>query len=198
MKVFGIGLNKSASSSLIDAWDLLGHRKEIYWPEQDPQRTAVVMSAFTKNYKLLFDRVDQCTYFKDRPFNVWDIYKLLDKHYLDCKFILTVRDEEAWWDSVDRWLNNLVPGHHINEQMRLEKIDVYKHHFQCDDVSKEKFIQYYRKYNQEVRDYFKGRDNFLEMDIPAGDGWNVMCPFLNEPILDVPFPHSNKNNVGKI
>lgn len=198
MKVFGIGLNKSASSSLIEAWTILGHGKEIYWPEQDPYRTPVVMSAFGKNYKLMFDRVDKFTYFKDRPFNVWDTYKVLDKFYLDSKFILTVRDEEAWWDSVDRWLNNLVPGHHTSEFMRLEKIDIYKHHFKSDELSKQKFTEYYRNYNNEVREYFKGRDNFLEMDIPAGDGWEKLCTFLGEPIPDVPFPHSNKNNIGKL
>lgn len=198
MKVFGIGLNKSASSSLLDAWDILGHRKEIYWPESDHYRTEVVMSAFTKNYKLMFDTVDAYTYFKDRPFNVWDTYKVLDKFYLDSKFILTVRDENKWWDSVDRWLNNLIPNHHITEQMRLHKIEVYKHHFEATKFSKDQFIKYYREYNQKVRDYFKGRDNFIEMDIPAGDGWNILCPFLGEPIPDIPFPHSNKNNIGKV
>jgi Sulfotransferase domain len=198
MKVFGIGLNKSASSSLLDAWDVLGHRQQIYWPEADPYRTPMVMSAFDKNYKLMFDRVDRFTYFKDRPFNVWDTYKILDKHYLDCKFILTTRDENKWWDSVDRWLNNLIPNHHTTEQMRLHKIEVYKHHFGATEFDKDQFISYYRQYNQEVRDYFKGKDNFLEMDIPAGDGWNVLCPFLGEDIPNVAFPHANINNIGKV
>ena len=197
MKVFGIGLNKTASSSLLNAWDILGHRQEIYWPPLDPQRTPVVMSAFTKNYKLMFDRVDSFTYFKDRPFNVWNTYQILDRYYLGSKFVLTVRDEEKWWDSVNRWLSNLIPTHHTTEAMRLEKVEIYKLHFKSTEFSKDQFIKYYREYNQEVRDYFKGKDNFLEMNIPNGDGWEKLCGFLNEPILDIPFPKSNVNNIGK-
>ena len=83
MKVFGIGLNKTASSSLLDAWDLLGHRREIYFPPFDSIRTDVVLSSFNKNYELLFSRVDAFTYFKDRPFNVWDTYKILDIYQLE-------------------------------------------------------------------------------------------------------------------
>lgn len=196
-KIFGIGLNKTASSSLLDAWDLLGHRSEIYHPPSDKLRTQVVLSAFNKSYKLMFDRIDAFKYFKDRPFNVWDTYKIIDKHYLDSKFILTIRDEEKWWDSVDRWLNNLVPNHHETEQMRLDKIEIYKFHFGVDSFSKESFIDYYNKYNNEVRNYFNGKDNFLEMNIEDGDGWNKLCSFLGESIPDMPFPHSNKNNVGK-
>ena len=198
MKVFGIGLNKTASSSLIEAWSILGHKKEIYWPELDPYRTPVVLSAFTKNYRLMFDRVDRFTYFKDRPFNSWDSYRILDKYYLGSKFILTVRDEELWWDSVCRWLDNIIPNHHETEQMRLDKVELYKFHFKSTEFSKDQFLKYYREYNQEVRDYFKGKSNFLEMNIPAGDGWRELCTFLNEPIPNTAFPHTNKNNVGKV
>lgn len=196
-KVFCIGLNKTATSSIVTAWAELGLAQQIYWPERDPQSYAMVLSAFSKNYKLLFDRVDKFTYFKDRPFNTDSMYKLLDKYYLDSKFILTVRDEDKWWDTVDRWLSNLVPGHHVNERMRLEKIEVYKRHFEATDLSKEQFINYYRKYNQEVRDYFKGNPNFIEMNLEQGDGWDALCPFLGLPILDKPFPKSNVNNIGK-
>lgn len=198
MKVFGIGLNKTASTSLLQAWDLLGHRREIYWPQIDPYRTPVVLSSFNKHYKLMFDTIDRYTYFKDRPFNVHHTYKLLDKYYLDSKFILTYRDEEKWFDSVDRWLNNLIPNHHESHSMRVEKINIYNLHFKCNTFSKDNYIKYYREYNKEVRDYFKGNPNFIEMNIPNGDGWDILCPFLGESIPNIDFPHSNKNNIGKV
>ncbi|HEX8335676.1 MAG TPA: sulfotransferase [Pyrinomonadaceae bacterium] len=32
----------------------------------------------------------------------------------------------------------------------------------------------------------------LVMDITAGDGWEVLCPFLGVEIPDRPFPHENR------
>jgi hypothetical protein len=34
-------------------------------------------------------------------------------------------------------------------------------------------------------------ESLLVMDISAGDGWDVLCPFVGAPPPAVPFPHSN-------
>jgi hypothetical protein len=40
-----------------------------------------------------------------------------------------------------------------------------------------------------VRAYFADRPgDLLVMDIAAGDGWGVLCPFLGLPTPDTPFP----------
>jgi len=41
------------------------------------------------------------------------------------------------------------------------------------------------------------KDRWLEMNIcDNGDGWDKLCLFLNVPVPDIPFPHSNKGGSG--
>ena len=77
MKVFCIGLNKTATSSLIDAWEILGYDK-IYSPDKYIKDTNLsgidkykasnnlVKLAFNKDYNLLFDLIDKYDFFKTR------------------------------------------------------------------------------------------------------------------------------------
>lgn len=205
MKVFCIGLNKTATSSLIDAWEILGYDK-IYSPDKYIKDTKLngfdkykasnklVKLAFNKDYNLLFDLIDKYDFFKDRPFNTNSLYKILDKHILDSKYILTTRDEDKWWKSVYNWLSN-EHAQHPNEERRKHKIDLYNQHFETNIFSKETYLHYYRKYNNEVTTYFKNNPNYLEMDITNGDGWEKLCQFLDKPIPNMPFPHANANTI---
>ena len=43
-----------------------------------------------------------------------------------------------------------------------------------------------------VKEYFRNRpDDLLVMNICGGEGWEVLCLFLNKPIPSVPFPKLN-------
>ena len=54
----------------------------------------------------------------------------------------------------------------------------------------ERFRYVFRKHIEDVRRHFAGRpDKLIELDIPAGDGWEKLCPFLGRPIPEQPFPH---------
>ena len=57
---------------------------------------------------------------------------------------------------------------------------------------KEALIQ---KYNQikDIRNFFSDKpDQFLEMNICNGDGWDKLCKFLNLQKPNTKFPHYNK------
>lgn len=110
------------------------------------------------------------------------LYKELDDAYPNSKFILTERDEEEWLNSalkhfkdnyfdLHKWLygEGVMAG---NEALYLER---------------------YRRHNKEVREYFKNRpEDFLVMNLKAGDGWETLCHFLKLPIPNKPFPYENK------
>ena len=50
--------------------------------------------------------------------------------------------------------------------------------------------QYFEQYNNSVIDFFKDKPGqLLVLNIPGGDGWEKLCPFLNLPIVDEKFPH---------
>ena len=55
------------------------------------------------------------------------------------------------------------------------------------------YIYFERK--NEILDFFKDKsDQFLHIDIPSGDGWDKLCPFLDLEIPDIDFPYQHKNS----
>ena len=47
----------------------------------------------------------------------------------------------------------------------------------------------YDRHHEGVMQYFKDRpDDLLVMNVLEGDGWEVLCRFLNKPVPDQPFP----------
>ena len=55
------------------------------------------------------------------------------------------------------------------------------------------FLETYRRHNREVREYFADRPrDLLVLDITAGEGFEVLCPFLGIELPKEPFPHWNK------
>ena len=189
-KVVCVGLNKTGTSSIMEAWKLLG-LKGIY-DLQIYNITYLTERVINKRYKEVLEIASRYTCLKDRPWNVGNCYEVLDEHFTGSKFILTVRDEEEWWKSVHNWLS-FTNRRHPTEEQRLRKIKLYLRHFESEKFDKESFIKYYRKYNDEVRDHFKGRIEFLEIDVCKGEGWERLCPFLGfDKIPAVEFPHVNK------
>ena len=49
----------------------------------------------------------------------------------------------------------------------------------------------YQQHNWRVMNIVPA-ERLLVMDIPSGDGWSQLCPFLGVPIPAVPFPHEHK------
>ena len=63
-----------------------------------------------------------------------------------------------------------------------------------DSVRKKKeiLLTRFRQHNNEVREYFRTRENdLLEVSLDEGDGWKKICEFLNTEIPNVPFPYEN-------
>jgi hypothetical protein len=201
LKVFCIGLNKTGTTSLVDAWKELGYTK-IYSGFDKPILIKVMQkkfkfingniinSGFNHDYNILNQLISGYECMKDRPFNTNHLYRWLEKNYQNSKFILTIRDEEEWWDSVNKWLS--FPSE-LDESKSEKRINMYKRHFNTTEITKDSFIDYYRDYNNKVREYFKGKPNFLEINICNGEGWELLCPFLDKPIPNKEFPKSNVN-----
>jgi hypothetical protein len=57
---------------------------------------------------------------------------------------------------------------------------------------RQKYIAAYERHHADVRRYFAGRSDLLEMDLTAGDGWDKLCPFLGLDPPGEPFPHDHR------
>lgn len=167
-KIFGIGLHRTGTTSLGLALQQLGYRTHAHAQTHSREEAKQVCRELCREYDAL----------EDIPWPV--LYEWLDEEYPNSKFILTLRPEKEWIDSVCRkfggrsieahaWIYDGVADPLVNPECYLAK---------------------YRQHNRNVLDYFGDRrgEDLLVMNITQGDGWEKLCPFLDKPIPWLPFP----------
>lgn len=178
-KIFCIGFNKTGTSSVAKAL-----RENGYLPFAAPRNlddAPFYPAVFSGDFSPLIETARHFRAFKDRPWNMCGAFRALDAAFPGSRFILTVRDEEAWWQSMLRWVTIEKPP----------MLPVYMAHLGVSKFTREAFLEGYRQHNSEIRSHFSGRPDLLEMDLGAGYGWPELCGFLDIPIPDRPFHHVN-------
>ena len=157
-KIFCIGLGRTATSSLTSALINLGYN---VW-----HCPILYDSSNIRNYVNKFDALTELPFCSD--YNFKNLYTM----YPNAKFILTVRDENKWLKSTIKykWLAD-------NMVTKFPGYGLFLKNFNKFDFS----IESFRKYNQDVIDFFKDdkKDQLLVINIPNGEGYNKLCPFLN-------------------
>jgi hypothetical protein len=196
-KIFNIGLPKTGTTSLHQALKELGFMS-VHNPRPFRKQAAEGQYHFEPDdWRALNNFGEHC-------------YPQLDQAYPNSKFILTVRDEQAWLASWQKQIGG-TKGNEVSTRYawaqpirrlqaavrealtgeirfthlhaRLSIFGVYTFHA-------ERCLYVYRLHRKNAVDYFKDRPNdFLIMDICAGDGWEQLCPFLEiATIPATPFP----------
>ena len=180
MKYFGIGLSKTATSSLEWAMRDLGFRAKHYLREYEYQD--LLNGKPAKNR--LQNSMSNYDFFDDLPIPMR--YKELDERFPNSKFIYTNRDIDQWLDSCKaHWERR---GKVTTQNWPNYRIELFGQLNYDADVFRNTYVQH----KLEVVEYFKDRpDDFLIMDICAGDGWEVLCPFIGRAAPSKPFPHKN-------
>jgi len=180
-RVFGVGMNKTGTSSLRHAFLDLGVAPVT--ASKLIHRAHIVEALFERgDYEPAIRYARLYRGFEDRPWNVWEMYRHLDRRYEGSLFILTLRDEDSWWRSVERWITVSKPW--VGRR--------YQEHLRVHSRRKQDMIDGYRRHNDAIREYFAGSDKLLELDLSAGEGWPELCGFLGLAIPERPFPHANR------
>ena len=115
--------------------------------------------------------------------------------YPGSRFILTVRDEASWIDSVRRhWDANANPFRKGWDRDPFSHA-IHKELYGRRDFDAETMLARFRRHNAEVKEYFASRlDDFLVLD--GGNRWGDLCGFLGRPIPGVPYPKANGRSPG--
>jgi len=182
MKIFGIGLSRTGTKSLTAALKMLGF-KIIHYPHD--RKTYKELTTGNCNLSLL-KKYDGITDITIVPF-----YPQIDILFPGSKFILTLREKEAWLASMKNYYGGkplpvLLPDFFYERKIRrFLRAAVYG----CYTFDRERMSYVYDSHLQKVRRYFDGsREKLLEIDITAGEGWEKLCPFLGRPVPTQPFP----------
>jgi sulfotransferase family protein len=182
-RIFGIGMHKTATTSLHAALKILGidsaHWKSAHWAKAiwKEMNASGRSPTLERHYAL-----------SDLPIPV--LYRQVDRAYPGSKFILTIRDEKRWIESVRKhWSEQSNPFRASWDSdpfsHRVHKIVYGQSEFDADI-----FLARYRRHNAEVKEYFKDRPgDLLVMDMDSKmDLWEGLCTFLDCPVPLVPYP----------
>ena len=173
-KVFGIGLQRTGTTTLTAAMRLLGYRSTHFPADlwDDPH------APLLDEYDALFDN----------PIPL--IYKDLDARFPGSKFILTTRDEEGWLKSCEWLFTEMREPWGFDTSERLKAMHTYA--YGTNHFNEDAFRQAFRDHHADVHAHFADRpDDLLVLDIAEEDKWTPLCAFLGEPRPRAPFPHQN-------
>jgi Sulfotransferase domain len=182
-RVFGIGMHKTATTSLHHALEILGYHS-AHWPDAHWAK-AVWQEMTTEGRSLVLEK-----YYAACDLPITFLYRELDRAYPGSKFILTTREEGEWLESVRRHFGPDNPFRHTWDS------DPFSHKAHLLLYGRRKFdadvfLERYRQHNAGVTEYFRGRrDDLLELDMSNGHGWFELCGFLRRRIPDAPYPKS--------
>jgi hypothetical protein len=213
-KVFGIGFNKTGTTSLEAIFKLLGFRV----PVQTEQELRIVKQLYNGNFRPLIEWVNQHDAFQDMPFSQGECYAQVDALFPGSKFILTIRDSEDWFESLCRFhvkIWGVSSVHELDQEFFKDKdpylytnyvhdsferlVTVVKDRRPVTDWSllynREHFIEVYTRRNDRIISYFRSRPNdLLVIDFQKEQDIGKILEFFNYTRkLNIPLPHENSS-----
>lgn len=200
-KIFGLGFSKTGTTSLETALQILGYKVcKQHW--QYPYTFYMQALWIHRDYDELFRIANYWDAFADTPWGGTTLYEETYKRLPDSKFILTVREPEKWYESLEK----LITMFDLNIETAFDSYHAggmygsqyfFRHVFGIDTFAgnRQKIIEHYYQYNVGVIDFFRKRPeaSFIELDFEAGDGWAKLCRFLGRDVPPLAFPHENRS-----
>lgn len=175
-KVFIIGFHKTGTTSLGKALQILGYKvcgslKNGYGYRHQANPREYIFSKAK-------DQVEKFEAFQDTPWFLY--YKELYALFPNAKFILTIRPEEKWLNSVQKHFGKKTFHYHdliYNTADSITHGDHYK--------------KVYNEHNDDVIKFFEGNKNFMILNVENAR-WEDLGNFLETAIPNSEFPFANK------
>jgi hypothetical protein len=185
-----------------EALELLGfnkchHMKEVMISGKQTNLFDCVSRGITVNWDEVFEGFEAAV---DWPSAAR--YKELMDEYPEAKVILTARDAEAWYLSARETiyaLSNTVPPI-LKLIPRVRRILVMIQRLIWEGVFGGQFENKQHAidvYNRNVKEVIASVPEDRLLVHAAKEGWQPLCEFLDKPIPDQPYPHSNESSEMK-
>ena len=177
MKIFGIGLNKTGTTTLGACLQQLGYRHSSFGFE-------LLEHLAMGQIEPLLQHVRQFDSFEDWPYPL--VFEQLDQHFPGSRFILTRRSSpQCWLESLQAHALRTDP--HMGARTRS-----LAYGLPYPQLDPEVHLRRYVLHLERVRSYFFSRpSDLLEVCWEEQASWEPLCTFLQLPMPDLPFPHVN-------
>lgn len=177
-KVICLGLGKTGTTTFGECMKILGFKHSTAGVGFDFENRN------TKRIRRYANRFDS---FDDFPWPY--MYREFDKWFPRSRFILLRRK------NVDSWYRSL-EKHYLRNGSTDANYLFYG--FRNPTLVPNRMKDLYADHLENVRSYFQGDPRFLELCWEEGDGWEILCNFLDVSVPHVPFPHANKAPVASM
>lgn len=216
-KIFCIGFNKTGTTTLEKVLIDLGFNG----PDQQYQERLLSNDVDNGQFQNLENFIQDYDFFQDRPFSQNNTYLACDLLFPGSKFILTIRDEDSWFNSIYNYHKkifgfndrseideNFFKGKKLyldkdytwkNKKKFVLKIDENKSYEDWSLLYDEKhYKEIYRNRNNEIIKYFHARPNdLLIIDLTKESDTKKIVNFLglnSDQIKQMPHKNKTKNN----
>lgn len=181
-KIFGIGLNKTGTTSLGNFFELLGY---THYCKSSYKNIEKIKNKINE----IYDLVEKYDMFEDWPWPL--IYEKIYFKYPKSKFILTIRKTaDDWFDSLLR--------HSKRSGPTKQRFHVYGH-YNPNQKNKKDHIDIYNKHFTDVINFFNRNDpsRLLIININDNNKEKKLYNFIGLPFNKnnyIKFPHRNKDH----
>lgn len=207
IKIIGAGFPRTGTNTLKSSLEKLGlvktyHMKELLVHPENLHYWTTLRDTGTTNWDELYNGYQASV---DFPCCPW--YKEHMKRYPDAKVILTVRDFEGWYTSVDSTIRKAGPQNlpqklsmmskllfnprlrSVIKCVKFAKSSIFGGLMQGKFEDKAAAEKIFNQYIADVKAYVPA-DKLLVFDVR--EGWEPLCKFLGVPVPNEPLPHLNK------
>lgn len=183
-RIFGIGFQKTATTSLNKAFQILGYDSGHWVSNEWAENVWREMHRWGRSNSL-----ERYYALCDNPIPL--LYKALDKAYPGSKFVLTVRPDGEWADSVERHWGKYYGAKEGWGAFVPFSHQIHRAAYGRETFDRETFLAAYHRHNAGVQDYFRDRrEDLCVLHVQKGSDtrWDRLCAFLGVPEPSVSFP----------
>ncbi len=197
MRLLVAGLSRTGTTSIHQAAQYLG----LQSLHHDLRRLNGALDGSLDSFRV-YDDVDVVG---DIPSALF--HEALCSAYPDATVVLTIRDEDSWWVSVEGYLmakaeQDASPGRRRpatllsrRRRRQAQKVELQREWrrfaYGSAEPRERLWREAYRRHNDDVLRRTPP-ERLLIMDVTRGDGWPTLCRALGLPEPEVPFPHANR------
>ncbi|WP_233417160.1 sulfotransferase family protein [Halovulum marinum] len=187
LKVVGAGFARTGTDSMREALEILGfgpchHMREVMIHPEQKRRWRAFVTGADFGWDELFEGYAACIDFPSAHY-----WRALAAAYPEAPVVMTWRDPQAWWPSLERLLA-AAAAELPEEPDSLGHTLIEAQVFGGEPITRDRAIAVLERYYAEVRAGIPPERLLVHR---SADGWAPLCAHLGVPVPDRPYPHLN-------